>query len=171
MFLFFFPLPNLINSALIFYVFHTAAAFLVFYTVCPSTISSTYTELIKTFCFPCLYAANQRIVWNAMQHSVRFNILFSFSLFVPGLLPAIVLCTLCGSEKDVWILCGWGMHWIVFQALDDVQSASSGTCKSQWYAAVGVLSLSHVSFSSESLCQLVALHLPWLSILFFDLSM
>lgn len=112
----FFFLPNLINSALIFDVFHTAAAFLVFYTVCPSTISSTYAELIKTFCFPCLYAANQRIVWNAMQHSVSFNILYSFSLFVLGLLPATVLCTLCGSEKDVWILCGWGMHWIVFQA-------------------------------------------------------
>lgn len=36
----------------------------------------------EAFLFLCLYAANQRIVWNAMQHSVRFKILYLFLWWV-----------------------------------------------------------------------------------------
>lgn len=78
-----------------------------------------------------------------MQHSVRFNILYSFSLFVPGLLLETVLCTLCGSETGCLNIVWLGDALDCVPSIGDLQSASSGTCKSQWYAAVGVLSLSH----------------------------
>lgn len=61
------------------------------------------------FLFPCLYAANQRIVWNAMQHSVRFKILYLFLWWVICVqVPWMQQCFLI-------ILCVWRMWRIVLQ--------------------------------------------------------
>lgn len=89
--------------------------------------------------FLCLYAAFQRIVWNAMQHSVRFKI------FLLIIFPASVVCSCfpCCVSMQKWC---FNIMWVEGNASDlffpstgNLQSTSTVTCKSQWHAALSLL--------------------------------